>query len=122
LQLGRESHGVSSKKGSGLARGREAAAHGIFCDSPGEQELQQVIRAARLGADARKLEPAERLSVYEGARDLAVDVQVADTELPLDAGDVVRAARVQSAREGVGSAVGDLQGVLQVTRPQYGQH
>src|SRR5262249_43438814 len=43
FQLGRESHDVSSKKGpgrSGLVRRREAAAHGILCDSPGEHELQ----------------------------------------------------------------------------------
>src|SRR5262249_3191180 len=74
----------------------EAAAHGVLCNSPRNDELQQVIRSAGLGADARELEAAERLAIHQGPGDLAIDVQVADAELPLDALDVGRAARVEA--------------------------
>ena len=55
--------------------------HGVLRDRPRHHELQQVIRPARLGADARQLEAAERLAVHQRPRDLAVDVEIADAEL-----------------------------------------
>src|SRR5262249_52860009 len=101
---------------------RETSPHRVFCDSPLYQELQQVIRSPRLAADARHLEAAERLAVHQGPRDLAVDVQVADAELALDALDVLRAAGIQPARQRVRGAVGDLECLVQVGGPQDGQH
>ena len=78
----------------------EAAPHGVLGDSPRQHELQQVIRAARLGADARQLEAAERLPVDQGAGDLAVDVQVADAELALDPRDVAPGCASTGRRSG----------------------
>ena len=47
---------------------REPPAHRVLGDAPCQQELEQVIRTAGLGADARELEPAERLAVDQCAR------------------------------------------------------
>ena len=74
---------------------REPPAHRVLGDAAGQQKLEQVIRAAGLGADARELEAAERLAVDQGPGDPAVDVQIADAELALDSLDVRRAARVR---------------------------
>ena len=83
----------------------------------GQQELEQVVGAAGLGADARELEAAERLAVDQGPGDRPVDVEVADAELALDPLDVRRAARVEAAGQGVLRAVGDSQGVVEVASP-----
>ena len=55
---GRRLHGY-------LGPGGEAAPHRVLGDHPRQDELQQVIRPARLRADARQLEPAERLAVHQ---------------------------------------------------------
>src|SRR6516164_256152 len=52
----------------------EAAAHGVFRDCAREQKLEQIVGPAGLGADAGKLESAERLPVHQRAGDLAIDV------------------------------------------------
>ena len=70
---------------SRIAGGRKAAAHGVFGDRARDEELQQVVGSAGLGADAGHLEAAERLALHEGAGDLAVDVEVADAEFAADA-------------------------------------
>ena len=80
--------------------GCEAAPHGVLGDGAGQHELQQVVGAARLGADAGKLEPAEGLAVDQGAGDLAVDVQVADAELAPDPLDVARGCASRGRRSG----------------------
>jgi putative heme degradation protein len=55
--------------------------HGVLGDAARDQELQQIVRSAGLGAAAGELEAAEGLAIHKRARDLAVDVQVADAEL-----------------------------------------
>ena len=97
--------------------GREPPAHGVLGHAAGQQEFEQVVGPAGLGADPRELEPAERLAVDQGPGDPAVDVEVADAELAADPLDVGRAARIEAAGEGILGAVGDPQGVVQVLRP-----
>src|SRR5215472_1364879 len=72
----------SEFRGSNIRR--EAAPECIFRDSARQDELQQVIGSARLGADARHLEAAERLAIRQRAGDFAIDVEIADTKLTLD--------------------------------------
>ena len=60
----------------------------------GEQEVEQVVGAARLGADARELETTKRLAIDQRAGDASVDVEIADAELAFDSFDIGRAARV----------------------------
>src|SRR5437870_3322557 len=83
---------LAAKRWSTFGRGREPAAHGIFSNSPRQHKLQQVIRPARFRADAGHLEAAERLALDQGAGDLAVDIEIADAEVALDAADVGGAA------------------------------
>src|SRR5262245_55365197 len=68
---------------AGAGFGCESAAHLVFGDGARKEELQQVVRAAGLRADAAELEPAERLPVHQRAGAFAVDVQVADAESAL---------------------------------------
>src|SRR3954452_16571545 len=82
----------SSLPGAGF--GGEAAAHLVLGDRSRQHELQQVVRAAGLRADAAQLEPAEGLAVHQRTRALAVDVQVADAEPALHLLQVARAAAV----------------------------
>src|SRR5207245_568721 len=96
--------------------------HGVLCDSPRDEKLQQVIGSARLGADSGHLESAKGLTLNESAGDFAVDVQVADLELALGPGDVLRAARKDATGQGVGRAVGDGESLAQVAGFQNGKH
>ena len=105
-----------SRRVSLVRRRREPAPHRVLRDRSRQHELQQIIRPARLRADARQLEAAERLAIDQRAGDLAVDVKVADAEAPLDGLDVARAAREEAARQRVLRAVGDFQGMLQIAR------
>jgi hypothetical protein len=73
--------------------GGETAAEGILRDSARQDELQQVIGSTRLRADARHFEAAEWLAIDQGTRDLAINIEIANAELTLDAGNVRRAAR-----------------------------
>src|SRR5688500_960065 len=63
-----------------LIRRREALADGVLGDDAGLDELEEVVRAPGLRADARQAEPAERLASDRGTGDRAVDVEVAGTE------------------------------------------
>ena len=56
-------------------------AHGVFGRAAGLDEVQQVVGAAGLAADAREAETAERLPADQRAGDAAVEIQVADAEL-----------------------------------------
>ena len=62
-------------------------------------ELQQVAGAAGLGAGAGQPVAAERLAADHRARDLAVDVEVADRRAVGDVVDGLRVAREQAAGE-----------------------
>src|SRR5262249_12540459 len=44
---------------------RKAAPQRVLCNSPRQQELQQIIRPARLRPDARQLEAAKGLAVHK---------------------------------------------------------
>src|SRR5262249_15188534 len=76
-------------------------------------ELEEVVGAARLRANARHSKAAEGLAGDEGAGDAAVDVEVADAELALGPLEVRGLAREDAARELVRAVVGDGQGVLE---------
>ena len=76
--------GPPSIRGTSIPRLRrrgEAAAEGVFGDRAFDDELQQVVGAARFVADAGELEAAERLAVDEGAGDRAVQIQIAHEQL-----------------------------------------
>ena len=89
-------------------RWRESVAEGVFGDGPRQEEVEQVVGAARLGAAAGELEAAERLAVHQGAGDLAVDVEIADAELAARLLDVGRAAGIDAPRERVERSIGGL--------------
>src|SRR6516165_4822621 len=95
-------------------RGREAAPHGVFCNSPRQDKLQQIIRPARLGADAGQLEAAERLAVNQGAGDLPINIQISDAKLTANLANIGRAAGIQAAGQRVLGAIGRRKGLIQV--------
>ena len=51
-------------------------AQSVFGDGPRFKKLQQIIRAAGFGADARELQAAEWLPLDDRARDAAIDVKI----------------------------------------------
>ena len=75
-------------------------------------EMQEVVRAAGLGAGAREPVAAEGLAADHGAGDRAVDVQVADRRAGDDVLDGVLAAAEQAAGQRVGERVDALAGVV----------
>ena len=62
--------------------GGEAAAHGVFATTSRLDEMEQVFGAAGLGARAREAESAEGLAADQGTGDAAIEIEVADAELP----------------------------------------
>ena len=100
---------------------REAAAHGVLGDAAGKQELQQVIRAAGLGADPGELETAERLAIDHRSRDWPVHIQVADAEFTAGSLDVRWASRIESAGQGVFGPIRNREGLGQVAGAQNRQ-
>src|SRR5690348_17201009 len=84
----------SRRAASSIRRRREPAPHGVLRDRSRFDELEQILRPAGLGPDARKFEAAERLPRDRRARAAAVDVQVADAEFLPRLLDVRRAARI----------------------------
>jgi len=56
-----------------LDRCKALALH-VFRHHTRLQELQQIVRAARLGANPRELEPAERLPRHDRPRNVPVDI------------------------------------------------
>src|SRR5574340_710212 len=69
----------------------------LLADALGLGEQEEVIRSARLGVGARHIEAAKRVRAHDGARALAIDVQVADVELALAALDLLAAGGVDGA-------------------------
>ncbi len=53
---------------------RKALALDVFRHHTRLQELQQIVRAARLRANPRELEPAERLPRHDRPRNVPVDI------------------------------------------------
>ena len=95
---------LSTSDGVGGAKPRRMR---VLGDRARQDELQQVVGAAGLAADARHLEAAERLPADQGAGDAAVEIQVADQQLAPRALQVRRAAREDAAGQRVVGAVGD---------------
>src|SRR5690606_27417561 len=87
----------------------EAAAHGVLAACAGLDELEQVVAAAGLGADAGHAEAAEGLAADECAGDAAVEVNVAHAVLALGTLKVRRLATEHAAGELVGEGVGELE-------------
>ena len=65
-----------------LGGGGEASAQGVFGDVDRDQEVFEVVGAAGFAADAAQFEAAEGLATDECPRDRAVEIEVADDELP----------------------------------------
>src|SRR5437660_3629050 len=68
-------------------------------------ELEQVVRAAGLGADAREAVAAEGLAADARPGDGAVHIEVPGAELVRGTPDVYRRAREEAARERVSRVV-----------------
>src|SRR4029079_15342760 len=92
-----------------FGRWGEAAADGVLGDGAGDNELEEIIAAAGLAADARHFEAAEGLAIDEGTGDGAVEVEVADGEIAFGAVEGCGAAAVDAAGEGVIGGVGDAE-------------
>src|SRR5450756_2128385 len=101
---------------------REPAAHRVLRRHARLEELQQVVRPARLRADAAHLEAAERLALDERSGDAAVDVEIADAVIAQEPLEGSRAAADEAAGEGVLDAVGDGQRLVYVGGLQDGDH
>src|ERR1043165_7155069 len=93
---------------------RDTAAEGVFATGARLDELQQIVAAAGLGADAGHGEAAEGLAGDEGAGNAAVDVEVANAELALGLLEVGRLAGKDAAGEFVVGGVGDAEGFVEV--------
>src|SRR6516165_2910515 len=99
----------------------ETAPHRIFGNRAWYHKLKQIIRPARFGTDARKLEATKRLPIDERSRDLAIDVEITNAELLFDSSNILRATRIEAAGQRVGRAVGNFQSVAQIPGPEDGQ-
>src|SRR5437879_8451534 len=93
---------------------REALADRVLGHRTRLDELQEVVRAARLRADAREAVAAEGLAADARPGDGAVHVEVPGAEFVRGTPDVHRRAREEAAREGVGRVVREREGVLEV--------
>src|SRR5438445_6627265 len=84
-------------------------------------ELEQVVRAAGLGADAREAIATEGLAADARPGDGAVHVEVPGAELVCRAPDAHRRAREEAARERVVGVVGERERVLEVVGAEHGE-
>ncbi len=100
---------------------REAAAHCVFGNTDGDEELEQVIGAAGFAADPGHAVAAEGMTLNKGTGDFAVEVQVADFELVAGAAETGRAAAVDAAGERVFCSIRDLKRFIQILRTNDGQ-
>src|SRR5689334_19624940 len=95
----------------------EAVPHGVLGHHARLDELEQVARAAGLGARAGEPVAAERLAGDHRAGDRAVDVEVADRNARLDVLDGVRVAGEEAGGERERRAVERVAGGLDVLDP-----
>src|SRR5919109_447638 len=93
--------------------------HGVLADHLGIDELQQVIRAARLETSPREPVPAERLAPDHRAGRLSVDIEVADGRPPYYVIDSRGVAREKPARQRVFEPVHDVAGGLDARDALY---
>ena len=74
-----------------MGEGRnEAPSQGIFHDVARHHELEEIIRAAGLGADAGHLEASEGMAAHDSAGAASVYVEVPGAEALPCFGDVFR--------------------------------
>src|SRR5215218_1663383 len=83
-------------------------------DCPGEHVQRQVVWAAGFGVGAAHTKTPEGLDAYQGAGDLAVEVDVAGPQLVAGELEVVAVFGVDAAGEAVGVVVGDAEGISEV--------
>ena len=101
-----------------FGRRGEPSAHRVLGDRAADDELEQVIRPARLVSDSGHPKSAKGLPADQRAGDRAVDVQVSNHEFAADAVEVGRTSRKDAPGEGVFGSVGDFQRFVQV----FGTH
>src|SRR5205809_5913037 len=85
------------------------------------EEEAEVVGAPRLAAGARHVVAAEGLRADQGARALAVEVEVPDVEAALGLGEVRGVLRVDGAREPELGPVRDRERVLPVLGADHGE-
>ena len=100
----------------------EASSHCVFSDVNRNQKLHQIIRTARLTANAAHSETAERLSLHDGSGDLTVQVQVAHVKIIADTFQCSRAATVDAASQCVACVIGDAQCFVKIFCLHHDQH
>src|SRR6185437_2030383 len=87
----------------------EARSVDLLRDGLGLREEQQVVAATGLRVGTRHIEAAEGMAADHRAGALAVEVQVADVELTLRAGDALAVAGEERAGQTILGAVGDVE-------------
>src|SRR5438874_1840607 len=92
---------------------REAAAQGIFGADARLNELEEILAAASLGADAGETEPAEGLAADQRPGDATVEIEIADTKVSPSALQVGGRAAEDATGEFVRAAVGDGQRLIE---------
>src|SRR5438132_7030633 len=104
-----------------LVRG-ESAAQRVLGDHARLDELHEVVRPARLPANARELPSAERLAADAGAGGGAVDIEVADAKRLPRACQPHRAPGEDAPRQRVVQACRDRQRLLERRGRHAGEH
>src|SRR5262249_50715400 len=87
-------------------------------------ELEDVVGAAHLGAGADRggLPAPEGLAADDGARDGAVDVEVARLDAVGPAGDLTIVEALDPGREAVRCSVGEVDRLVQILRAHETEH
>ncbi len=99
-----------------MLRRRKSMAQCVFRNRARFEKLQQIVGAARLGADAGKLEPTERLAFDDRTCDATVDVQIADAKFPARLVDMRRRAGKNSPGQCEYGTIGDLDSMAKIAR------
>src|SRR5882757_5304442 len=100
----------------GRGFGGETVAHDVFGDDARNEEVQQIIAAAGLGAATAHFESAERMPADYRAGTGAIDINIPGDELGLHPFNVSWTAREESGGERVIGVVSNSDRVVQVAR------
>src|SRR5205807_10144153 len=87
-----------------------------------DEEVEQVMAAAGVGAAAAHFESAKRMAADHRASAGAIDINVPGYERGFDPLDVSGTAREESGGERVIGIVGNSDRVVQIARFQHTQH
>ena len=63
-----------------VVRWNESMTQRVFRNRSRFEKLQEIVRPSCFGTDSGKLEPTERLSLYDGAGNAPIDIKIADTK------------------------------------------